>query len=87
MTRQEFIDMLHLYEGVEVDFNESNKSVYIALTKYKDEWGGGSPTLSFYWNERSVSIDGTDGIEPEALLQLSYVLKLVYEYLQKGTWK
>lgn len=87
MTRQEFIDMLSLYEGVEVQFNESDKYVSITLSKYTDCWGGASPEVGFYWGERSVDITGTDGLEPKALLQLSYVLKLVYEYLQKGTWK
>ena len=87
MTRQEFIDMLSLYKGVEVQFSESNKYVSITLTKYTDYWGGGSPEVGFYWGEQCVSLSCTDGLEPEALLQLSYVLKLVYEYLQKGIWK
>lgn len=87
MTRQEFIDMLSLYKGVEVQFSESNKYVFITLTKYTDCWGGASPEVCFYWGEQGVSVSYTDGLEPEALLQLSYVLKLVYEYLQKGTWK
>lgn len=94
MTRQEFIDMLSLYKGVEVQFSESNKYVSITLTKYTDTltkytdyWGGGSPEVGFYWGEQVVYVSHTDGLEPEALLQLSYVLKLVYEYLQKGTWK
>ena len=50
-------------------------------------WGGASPEVGFYWGEQVVYVSHTDGLEPEALLQLSYVLKLVYEYLQKGTWK
>ena len=87
MTRQEFIDMLSLYKGVEVQFSESNKYVSITLTKYIDCWGGASPEVGFYWGEQVVYVSHTDGLEPEALLQLSYVLKLVYEYLQKGAWK
>lgn len=87
MTRQEFIDMLSLYKGVEVQFIESNKHVFITLTKYIDYWGGTSPEVDFYWGEQGVYVSHTDGLEPKALLQLSYVLKLVYEYLQKGTWK
>lgn len=87
MTRQEFIDMLSLYKGIEVQFSESNKYVSITFTKYIDCWGGASPEVGFYWGEQGVSVSHTDVLEPEALLQLSYVLKLVYEYLQKGTWK
>lgn len=87
MTRQEFIDMLSLHKGVEVQFIESNKYVFITLTKYIDYWGGASPEVGFYWGEQGVYVSHTDGLEPKALLQLSYVLKLVYEYLQKGTWK
>lgn len=87
MTRQEFIDMLSLYKGIEVQFSESNKYVSITFTKYIDCWGGASPEVGFYLGEQVVYVSHTDGLEPEALLQLSYVLKLVYEYLQKGTWK
>lgn len=87
MTRQEFIDILSLYEGVEVYVIESNKWVSITLSKYTDCWGGASPEIRFNWDERSIDITGINGLEPKALLQLSYVLKLVYEYLQKGTWK
>ena len=62
MTRQEFIDMLSLYKGVEVQFSESNKYVSITLAKYTDCWGGASPEVGFYWGERSVDITGTDEI-------------------------
>ena len=87
MNLQNFIDAVNRYDGVDVVSDESGHYVEIIFNKYFEE-DNDAPIIEFYWptESNSITLWGSEALPSEALLQMSKVMKLAYEFLQKGTW-
>lgn len=84
MNLQQFIDAVSRYEDVNVVTDGSERYVEIIFNKQFD-YAHIAPAIELYRSADNVVLWGADKIAPDTLLQISEVLKLTYEFLQKET--
>lgn len=85
MNLQQFSDAVTRYDGVQVLIGISYNHVKIIFNKYCKHKAD-APRIEFYMPADNFTLYGSEALPPEALLQMSKVMKLTYEYLRKGTW-
>lgn len=86
MNQSDFVRLISLYRDAHVSFSYDRvkNTLQLITISFEDECGENYCEIIADWHTRSTTILRSSALEPDELLQVSYVMKLLVNFLYKG---
>lgn len=86
MNQSDFVRLISLYRDAHVSFSYDRvkNTLQLITISFEDECDENYCEIIADWHTRSTTILRSTALEPDELLQVSYVMKLLVDFLYKG---
>lgn len=86
MNQNDFIKLISMYRDAHVGFsyNRVYGTLELITIGFQDKYGEDYCEIVASWKKKTTTILRSIALQPDELLQVSYVMKLLVEFLHRG---